>query len=107
MRTRARPEGATRPGSPFNAKAAGVVRPPSLPLRDVEVGQRTFDRFRSARHRLGECWMRMNRESDIGRIRAALDRERDLADQLAGIRADDAAAEHPVRLWVEQQLRET
>ena len=38
--------------------------------------------------------------------RAHLDRERDLADQVARVRADDAAADDPVRRVVEQELRE-
>ena len=39
-------------------------------------------------------------------VRAHLDRQRDLADHVAGIRADDAAADDAVRLLVEQQLGE-
>src|SRR5579872_7470566 len=50
--------------------------------------------------------MRMDGEADVGGITAGLDRERDLADELAGIRANDAATEHPMSLGIEQELRE-
>ena len=48
----------------------------------------------------------MNREPDVRGIAAHLDRERDLGDQVAGVRADDAAADDPVRRRIEQQLRQ-
>ena len=44
--------------------------------------------------------------ADVGGVGAHLDRERDLADQVAGVRADDAAADDAVRRLVEQQLGE-
>ena len=44
--------------------------------------------------------------ADVDRVGAHLDRQRDLADQVAGVRADDAAADDAVRLVVEQQLGE-
>ena len=50
--------------------------------------------------------MRVDRASDVDRVGAHLDRERDLADQVAGMRADDAAADDAMRLLVEQQLGE-
>src|SRR5882762_439657 len=50
--------------------------------------------------------MRVNGQSDIRRVAAGLDGERNLADQLAGIRTNDAATQYAVRLGVEQQLRE-
>ena len=43
---------------------------------------------------------------DVLRVAAHLDRERGLGDQVAGVRADDAGAEHAARRLVEQQLRE-
>ena len=51
--------------------------------------------------------MRVDRQSDVGRIRAHLDRERDLRNQVAGIGADDPAADHAVAHRVEQQLGES
>ena len=75
-------------------------------LRDVQVGQRAFERFGRQPHRFRQRRVRMNRQADIGRVRAHLDRQRDLRDQLARVRADDAAAEHAMRLGIEQQLGE-
>ena len=49
--------------------------------------------------------MRVHREADVARIRAHLDRERDLCDQVSGAGADDAAAYDPVGCRIEQQLR--
>ena len=43
--------------------------------------------------RLPQRRMRMNRLPDVHRVRAHLDRQRDLADHVARVRADDAAAE--------------
>ena len=37
--------------------------------------------------------MRVDGLADVGRVRAHLDRERELADQVAGAGADDAAAD--------------
>jgi len=48
----------------------------------------------------------MDRAADVHRIRPHLDRQCDLADEIAGVRADDAAADDALRLLVEQQLGE-
>src|SRR3989442_11932357 len=50
--------------------------------------------------------MRMDGLADVGRVRSHLDRVRNLADQIAGAGADDAAADDAVRLAVEDQLGE-
>ncbi len=50
--------------------------------------------------------MRMDRLADVDRIAAHLDGEADFADQVARVRADDAAADAAVRRLVEQQLGE-
>ena len=50
--------------------------------------------------------VRMDGLADVGRVRAHLDRERELADQVAGAGADDAAADDAVRLGVEDELGE-
>ena len=50
--------------------------------------------------------MRMDRLADVDRIAAHLDREAHFADQVAGVRADDAAADAAMRRFVEQQLGE-
>ena len=61
--------------------------------------------------RFAQRRMRVDRLADVHRVRAHLDGQRDLADHVAGVRADDAAAEDlavAVGLGgiVEQQLRE-
>src|SRR2546430_16799780 len=50
--------------------------------------------------------MRMDGLADVDGIAAHLDREADLADQVARMGADDAAAEHAVIGRVEQELGE-
>ena len=44
--------------------------------------------------------------ADVDRIAAHLDREADLADQIARMGADDAAAEHAMVRLVEEELGE-
>src|SRR2546428_8764149 len=51
--------------------------------------------------------MRMDSLADVDRIRAHLDRERDLADQVAGARTDDAAADDAMRRGIEEEFGET
>ena len=46
--------------------------------------------------------MRMNREADVGRIRAHLDGQRHFGHQLARVRAHHAAAQHAMRNRIEQ-----
>src|SRR5438105_12811794 len=48
----------------------------------------------------------MDGEPDVGGIAASLHGERDLADQLAGVGAYDAAAQHAVGFGIEQELGE-
>ena len=43
-------------------------------------------------------------EADVGGVRAHLDRERGLRDQIAGAWANDAAADDPFARLVEQHL---
>jgi len=50
--------------------------------------------------------MRMNRLADIDCIGAHFHRECDFGDEIAGVRADDAAADHPVSRFIEQQFGE-
>src|SRR6185369_13893519 len=76
-----------------------------LPRRR-QIGAHAFEELGAQSDRFGERRMRMDRAADVGCIGAHLDRERDLADQVAGMRADDAAADDPVRRVVEQELRE-
>ena len=44
--------------------------------------------------------------ADVGGIRAHLDGETHFADQIAGVRADNAAADALVSFGIKQQLRE-
>src|SRR5690554_991651 len=48
--------------------------------------------------------MRMDGLADVRRVGAHFDREADLADQIAGMRADNGAADDALRFLVEQQL---
>jgi len=50
--------------------------------------------------------MRMNRLADIDGVGAHLDRQCEFADQVAGVRADDTAADDPVGVAVEEQFGE-
>src|SRR5258708_32583017 len=77
-----------------------------LLLRYVQIRQRPLERLPRPGDRLGEGRMRVNRESDVRTIGAALHGERDFADQLAGVRAHDAPAQHAVAVRIEEQLRE-
>src|SRR5262245_42288276 len=76
-------------------------------LWDVEVRDRSLRGLGRESERLGQGRMRMDRESDIRRISAHLDRERGLRNEIAGVDADDPGAEQAMRAGVEQQLRET
>src|SRR5882757_9217178 len=67
---------------------------PDLFPGDVQVGQCAFERIRGCGDRLRQSGMRMNGQSDIRRVAAGLDGERNLADQLAGIRTNDAATQY-------------
>jgi len=51
--------------------------------------------------------MRMDRQANIGCVGTHLDGKRNFSDELAGIRTDDAAADHSVSVWIEEQLGES
>ena len=87
-----RPVMRTRVASISSSAAAGRCRRPRTPRRPGRS-------IRTASGADGSC----------GRCRphrAHLDREHDLADQIARMRADDAAADDAVRRFVEEELRE-
>src|SRR6185312_16064119 len=71
---------------------------------NVEVGQCAFDGIGGSGDGLRESRVRMNRQADVGRVAAVLDGERQLADELAGVGADDAGAEQAARLRIEEEL---
>ena len=50
--------------------------------------------FRSHAYALAQCRMRVNRFTNIHRISAHLYRQCNLTDHVAGMRADDAAAQY-------------
>src|ERR1700724_147085 len=80
---------------------------PLLLLRQIQIGERALECLGRPRNRLGERGMRMNRESDVGGVAAGFHCQRDLADQLTGVTAHDAAAQHAVIVRIEQQLGKT
>src|SRR5690606_31797331 len=73
---------------------------------DVEVGDGAFEDLGAQADRLGEGRVRVDGVADVGRLRAHLDRQRDLGDELAGMHADDAAADDAAGIRIEQQLGE-
>ena len=68
-------------------------------------GADALEHFGREANGFAERRMRVDRLADIDGVGAHFDRERDFADQIAGVRADDAAADDPVRCVVEQELR--
>jgi len=50
--------------------------------------------------------VRVNRLADVDRVGTHLDGQGNLADHVAGMGADDAAADDAVSLFIEQQLGE-
>jgi hypothetical protein len=61
-------------------------------LRDVEVGDRPFEDLGRQPDGFRQRRVRMDREADVVRVRAHLDGQRDLRDQLARVRTHHAAA---------------
>src|SRR4029077_6628750 len=57
--------------------------------------------------RLAQRRMRMNGEREISRVRAHLDRQNPLGNQLAGADADEADAQQALGFRIENQLRQT
>src|SRR5690606_33869177 len=73
---------------------------------DVEVGDGAFEDLGAQADRLRDGRVRVDGVADVGRLRAHLDRQRDLGDELAGMHADDAAADDAAGIRIEQQLGE-
>src|SRR5690606_25207303 len=73
---------------------------------DVAVGDGAFEVLGAQAARLREGRVRVDGVADVGRLRAHLDRQRDLGDELAGMHADDAAADDAAGIRIEQQLGE-
>src|SRR5689334_25204759 len=64
------------------ATPAAPYAPPRLLLGNVEVGERALEGLGRTGHRLAEGRVRMDGETDVGRVAAVLDRQCHLADQL-------------------------
>src|SRR5664279_5720730 len=79
---------------------------PGSASRRRQVGAGPLERFGSEADRFAQRRVRMDRLADVDRVGAHLDRQRDLADHVAGVRADDAAADDGVGRLVEEQLGE-
>ena len=71
-----------------------------------QIGAHAFEHFRRHADQFAQCRMRMDGLADVDRIASHLDGEANLADQVARMGADDAAAEHAVVGFIEQELGE-
>src|SRR4029079_5745496 len=81
----------SRPPAPPPTMTTRWVKPPgSFLLCWRQIGAHTLERFGAHADRLRQRRMRVDRLADVHRIAAHLDRERDLADQVARVRAGDA-----------------
>src|SRR5688572_29946976 len=96
---------ASRATSSFSA--SWVMSSFLLLLLRRQVGAHTLEQLRGHADRFAGGGMRVDGLADVGGVGAHLDRERELADQVARAGADDRAAHQAVRLRVEQQLGET
>src|ERR1700719_1237202 len=65
-----------------------LSRGASFLARGRQIGAHTLEELRAEPDRLAQCRMRMDRTPDVDGVGAHLDRERDLADQVPGVRAD-------------------
>ena len=62
------------------------------------------EHFGRLHDRFGQGRMRMNRQLEVGRVRAHLDREHAFRDQFARAGADETDAEETLGLGIENQL---
>ena len=62
-----------------------------------QIRTNTFKHFRRHANRFAQRGVRVNGFADIGWVAAHFDGECDFADQVACVRADDAAADHAMR----------
>src|SRR5258706_16467866 len=85
----------------------GTGRPAWLAsLRPIYVRRLAEEDFGRLHHGLGERRVRMDRELEVGGVRAHLDREHTLGDQLTGARTDEAHAEPALARRIENQFRQ-
>src|SRR5690606_10287879 len=78
----------------------------SLFPRWWKVGANAFEDFGGHADRFGQGRMRVNGLTDVRRISAHLDGETNLADEVTGVLADNAAANDPLRRALEEELGE-
>ena len=90
---------------PASVLIRSSLRRPARALGHVQVGDRALGHLGGEADRLRQRRVGVDREADVLGVGAHLEREHGLGDQLAGVDADDAGAEHAPRLGVEQQLR--
>src|SRR6186713_2908663 len=62
----------------------------------IQVGKGSFQGLRGHAHGLRQRGMRMDGQAHVSRVCAQLDGQRHFGNQLAGIGADDAGADHAV-----------
>src|SRR5436190_22957136 len=72
-----------------------------------QIGAHALEHFRRHADRFAQCRMRVDGLADVDRIASHLHGEADLADQVARMGADDAAAEQAVIGLIEQQFGES
>src|SRR2546421_12868334 len=84
-----------------HAVALRTCWPPLLLLRGRQIGADALEHFGRHPHAFAESRMRVNCLADVGGIAAHLDRKAHFADQVTGLRADDAAADAAMRGLVE------
>src|SRR5688500_6892722 len=89
------------PASASERRASCIVSAVLMPVSGMglrhHVGDGALDHLRVEEDGLRERRMRMHGEADVLRIRAHLEREHGLRDELARVHADDARAQDAAR----------
>src|SRR5215471_4851204 len=76
----------------------------SSPLRTIDVGARPVENLSRLHHRLRQGRMGMNGQSDVLSQRRHFNRKHTFGDEFSRSCADDADAEYPLRVRVEDEL---
>src|SRR6185503_14255955 len=84
-----------------------VISSGSLPSLRRQVGADAFEELGRHADRLAHGRVRVDGLADVGRVGAHFHGKRELADQVARARTDDAAAHDAVRSGIENKLGET
>src|SRR5690349_4810729 len=80
---------------PVSTRCRETSRSGPPPPGEVEVGDGALERLGRQGHRLRQGGVRMDGQADVGRVRAHLDGQHRLGDEVARRRTDDAAADDP------------